>query len=93
MRRIYELYGSGYSETKVAQELIEKGYKDGGGGYGWTASKVSRVLRKPTYKGYITYNKSHVDDFLSQNRINHSEKDYVLVKGNFEPIVSEELFV
>lgn len=38
------------------------------------------------------YNKSHIDDFLSHNRINHSEEDFVLVKGNFEPIVSEKLW-
>ena len=44
------------------------------------------------YKSYMTYNKSHVDDFLSHNRINHSEEDFVLVKGDFEPIVSEELW-
>ena len=47
------------------------------------------------YKSCMTYNKSHVDDFLSHNRINHSEEDFVLVKGDFElkgdfePIVSE----
>ena len=44
------------------------------------------------YKSYMTYNKSHIDDFLSHNRINHSEEDFVLVKGDFEPIVSEELW-
>ncbi len=44
------------------------------------------------YKSYMTYNKSHVDDFLSHNRINHSEENFVLVKGDFEPIVSEKLW-
>ena len=38
------------------------------------------------------HQKSHIDDFLSHNRINHSEEDFVLVKGNFEPIVSEALW-
>lgn len=91
VRRIFNLYAEGHGETTVAKMLIEENRKDGGGGLSWTASKVSRVLRKPTYKGYMTYNKSHIDDFLSHNRINHSEEDFVLVKGNFEPIVSEEL--
>lgn len=66
--------------------------KDGGGGCTWTAGKVSRVLRKPTYKGYITYNRSHTENFLDHKRVNHAEKDYILVKGDFEPIVSEELW-
>ena len=92
VRRIFNLYAEGHGETTVAKMLIEENRKDGGGGLSWTASKVSRVLRKPTYKGYMTYNKSHIDDFLSHNRINHSEEDFVLVKGNFEPIVSEELW-
>ena len=92
VRRIFNLYAEGHGETTVAKMLIEENRKDGGGGLSWTASKVSRVLRKPTYKGYMTYNKSHIDDFLSHNRINHSEEDFVLVKGNFEPIVSEALW-
>ena len=92
VRRIFNLYAEGHGETTVAKMLIEENRKDGGGGLSWTASKVSRVLRKPTYKGYMTYNKSHIDDFLSHNRINHSEENFVLVKGNFEPIVSEELW-
>lgn len=92
VRRIFNLYAEGHGETTVAKMLIEENRKDGGGGLSWTASKVSRVLRKPTYKGYMTYNKSHIDDFLSHNRINHSEEDFVLVKGNFEPIVSEKLW-
>lgn len=92
VRRIFNLYAEGHGETTVAKMLIEENRKDGGGGLSWTASKVSRVLRKATYKGYMTYNKSHIDDFLSHNRINHSEENFVLVKGNFEPIVSEELW-
>lgn len=51
---------------------------------------VKSRLRQGLQK--MTYNKSHIDDFLSHNRINHSEEDFVLVKGNFEPIVSEELW-
>ena len=44
------------------------------------------------YKGYLTYNKSHIDDFLSHKSIKNSEQDYILVKGSFEPIISEELW-
>ena len=92
VRRIYELYAAGTGEQGVADTLMAEGRKDGGGGCTWTASKVSRVLRKPTYKGYITYNRSHTENFLDHKRVNHAEKDYTLVKGDFEPIVSEELW-
>ena len=79
-------------EQGVANTLMAEGRKDGGGGCTWTASKVSRVLRKLTYKGYITYNRSHTENFLNHKRVNHAKKDYILVKGEFEPIVSEELW-
>ena len=92
VRRIYELYAGGMGEQGVADTLMAEGRKDGGGGCTWTASKVSRVLRKPTYKGYITYNRSHTENFLDHKRVNHAEKDYILVKGDFEPIVSEKLW-
>lgn len=92
VRRIYELYAGGMGEQGVADTLMAEGRKDGGGGCTWTASKVSRVLRKSTYKGYITYNRSHTENFLDHKRVNHAEKDYTLVKGDFEPIVSEELW-
>ena len=92
VRRVYELYANGYGETAVANMLMAEGRKDGGGGCTWTASKVSRVLRKPVYKGYKAYNQSHVKDYLSHERIYHSERDYSLVKGDFPPIVSEKLW-
>ena len=69
VRRVYELYANGYGETAVANMLMAEGRKDGGGGCTWTASKVSRVLRKPVYKGYKAYNQSHVKDYLSHERI------------------------
>ena len=57
---------------------------------------ITHIIVRPKvgvgYKSYMTYNKSHVDDFLSHNRINHSEENFVLVKGDFEPIVSEKLW-
>lgn len=53
---------------------------------------MSRVLRKPVYKGYKAYNQSHVKDYLSQERIYHCERDYSLVKGDFPSIVSEKLW-
>ena len=92
VRRVYELYANGYGETAVANMLMAEGRKDGGDGCTWTASKVSRVLRKPVYKGYKAYNQSHVKDYLSHERVYHSERDYSLVKGDFPPIVSEKLW-
>ena len=54
---------------------------------------MSRVLHNATYKGCICYNKSHSDGYLTQKRIkNLDESSYIYVKGDFEPLVSEEMW-
>lgn len=58
----------------------------------WSARQVLSITKNTIYKGYLTYNKSHIDDFLSHKSIKNSEQDYILVKGSFEPIISEELW-
>ena len=59
----------------------------------WSCVKISRILRNATYMGYICYNKSRVNNFLEKKRIKNLDEDsFVLVKGDFEPIVSETLW-
>ena len=50
-----------------------------------TSQKKGTYVAGPTPFGYKRDKKAH-------NRINHSEEDFVLVKGDFEPIVSEVLW-
>ena len=42
--------------------------------------------------GYIGYNKSYRNNFLDQKIIHNKEEDYVLVKGDFEPIIPEDVW-
>ena len=93
IRLIFEKYASGMGEKAVVNELTRLGRKDGAGNVKWSCSKISRILRNATYMGYICYNKSRVNNFLEKKRINNlDESTYILKKGNFEPIVSEELW-
>lgn len=92
VRKIYELYAAGMGYKKVCAELTKLGCKNAHGNIKWTVDQIGRILRNATYKGYIGYNKSCSDGFLTQKRINHREEDFVYIKGNFEPIVSEELW-
>lgn len=93
VRMIFELYASGLGLQKVAKELMRRGRKDGAGHVNWDCSKVSRVLRKPTYMGYCVYNRSHTVDYLEHRRVNNTDEDtYVWVKGNFPAIIDEELW-
>ena len=68
------------------------GCKNAHGKVDWKIDRIGKMLRNATYKGYIGYNKSHSDGFLTQKRINHSDDDFEYIKGDFEPIVSEELW-
>lgn len=94
VRLIFQMYSSGeVGLQKIVAELYRLGRLDAGGHVSWDASKVSRVLHNATYKGYICYNKSHSDGYLTQKRIkNLDESSYIYVKGNFEPLVSEEMW-
>ena len=92
VKLIYQMYSTGkVGLQKVAAELYRLGRLDASGHVSWDASKVSRVLHNATYKGCICYNKSHSDGYLTQKRVkNLDESSYVYVKGDFEPLVSEE---
>ena len=92
VKKIFELYSTGLGYGRICAELTRLGCKNTRGEVKWTADRIGRVLRNATYKGYICYNKSHSDGYLTQKRINHRQDDYTYIKGDFEPIVSEEIW-
>ncbi len=93
VRMVYQLYSEGMGDTKIAMEMCRLHRKSGEGTVAWNAGKVGRILKNATYEGYICYNKSRSNNFLEQKRVvNHDRDTFVLVKGDFEPIVSEELW-
>lgn len=92
VRKIFELYSAGLGYKQICAELTRLGCENAQGKVQWSVDRIGRILRNATYKGYIVYNKSHSDGFLTQKRVNHREEDFVYVKGNFEPIVSPELW-
>lgn len=93
IRTVFELYSQGLGQKEIVNELTLRGCKDGNGKVKWSCVKISRILRNATYMGYICYNKSRVNNFLEKKRIKNLDEDsFVLVKGDFEPIVSETLW-
>ena len=93
IRTVFELYSQGLGQKEIVNELTLRGCKDGSGKVKWSCVKISRILRNATYMGYICYNKSRVNNFLEKKRIKNLDEDsFVLVKGDFEPIVSETLW-
>lgn len=92
VRRIFNLYAGGLGYQKICTQLTMEGRLNSSGKCEWSTDRVGRILRNGTYAGYLPYNKSHSDGFLTQKRVNHREEDHVYQKGYFEPLVSEELW-
>lgn len=87
---IYDYYLHGYGIKKIVNELYRLERRDSSGNVKWDVSKVNRILKNATYKGYIGYNKSSTNNYLEQKRKNNYDTStYVYHKGDFEPIISE----
>lgn len=93
IRTIYTLYSQGLGEKAIVNELGFLGCKDGRGKVCWSCAKVSRILRNKTYMGMIGYRKSTVNNYLEKKRINNLDEESIeYVKGDFVPIIDEELW-
>lgn len=91
VKMIYDLYCAGMGMSQIRDEMIRRHRKDSSGLVRWENSKISRILHNSTYKGYPAYLKSRRNNFLDQKIIRNRDEDtYMYVKGDFEPIISEE---
>ena len=92
VKMIYDLYCyERLGFTKICKELERRKRKDACGKISWCASKVSRILHNKTYAGYKGYMKSYTQDYLEHSRVvNRDRSSYMYVKGDWEPIISEE---
>ena len=91
VKMIYDMYCDGKGYTKICKELERLGRKDALGKVSWCASKIGRILHNMTYAGYKGYLKSYTTDYLEHSRVKNLDKDsYMYVKGDWEPIISEE---
>lgn len=92
---------------KISNYLNANGFKTAAGDLNWTASKVNRVLKNEKYMGYILYGKFKIVDTMTKKKVKTNIKpireDIIdeegnviqecnLVKGDWEPIVSEEVW-
>lgn len=93
VRIIYNLYLNGNGIQKIRNQLYILHRKNASGIVKWDCTTISRILHNATYKGYMGYLKSCVNNFLEQKTIrNNDESTYLYKKGNFEPIISEEVW-
>ena len=90
VRRMYELYTELHSVRKVRDALNEQGYRNQRGNL-FTDENISRIVKNVMHKGWVILNRHH-RDFDSKEIIEKSEEEWVIVKNDHEPIVSEELW-
>ena len=90
VRLIFDMYEQGYGSLVIAKTLKERGCLTASGTTNWKSNFITRIIRNATYKGYIGYNKSYSNSYLEQRRMFNSDEDYVYIRGDFEPIISEE---
>lgn len=87
VRRIFEMFVSGYKIKKIADTLRMSGVVNKAGNY-IDNRMVEYILYNPTYTGYVRWNPRGRS---SSARIFNNPED-ILRKSNHEPIISEELF-
>lgn len=93
VRRIFHLYVLGYSSRYIAKDLEQNGMKTVMGKEKWLTSTIDRMLSNEKYIGDALLQKTHTIDFLTKERVkNLGALPKYYVKGNHEPIISEELF-
>lgn len=93
VKHIYDLYLQGNGSRKIQFLLEQEGRKTALGKTNWSASNILRILKNPFYCGRIEYRKQYVPDYLTQKKVNNKgEIERITVKGNHQPIVSEEVF-
>ena len=90
VRKMYELYLELHSIRKVRDAMNEQGYRNKKGKL-FTEELIGRVISNSMHKGWITLNRYH-RDFDTKEIIENPEEEWVIVKDDHEPIVSEELW-
>jgi len=92
VRMIFEMYlNRNIGSKKIANELTRLRRKAASGEVKWTCANVGRIIANPTYMGYLVYGKSFSNNYLEQKRIiNGDRSTLMMVKGDFDPIISEE---
>lgn len=92
VRMIFRLYLKGKGIRTIRLELVKAGRKNSEGQVSWYESTVSRILGNPFYTGKQYQQKTTVVDFLEHKVKKNHKSEYVVIEGDYEPIISEEDF-
>ncbi len=93
VRMIYDWYLDGVGIRSIQFQLEQAGRLTAMGNANWHMANIAKILKNPFYCGILKYHKQWTPDFLEQKKINNiGDMDFTVVRGNHEPIVTEEEF-
>ena len=90
VKKAFELYLELHSVRKVRDALNEQGYRNKNGKL-FTEENISRILKNEKHKGWAILNRYH-RDFDTKEIIENPEEEWVIIKDDHEPIVTEEIW-
>ncbi|MFB1050663.1 recombinase family protein [Paraliobacillus sp. JSM ZJ581] len=88
VRKIFELYVQGNGYKSIANRLNKEGYKTKKN-KAFSINGIKTILCNPLYAGFIRYN---VRRDWSEKRRNNINPNPVIVKGQHEPIISDNIW-
>ncbi len=92
IRQIYHWYTQeGYGSAKIANMLNERGLKTKRNCQ-WSQNAVGHILRNELYTGKIINGKQEVTDFLTGQRTDKDEADWIVVDRPELRIIDDETF-
>jgi len=92
VRKIFEWYVAGNGLQKIKQLLRQHGYKTAEGNIEWHTSTLSKILSNPMYIGKQYLHQTETTDMFMHTRRKIPKEEQVIIQGDFEPIIDEELF-
>ena len=92
VRLIFEMYTTGYSQSKMVNELNERGFKTKLGTV-FRANSIHSILTNEKYTGVYVYNKSAKKDaFGKRNSHAYKDESEIRIEGGMPQIISKETF-
>lgn len=92
VKQIYKWYTEeGYGAAKIANMLNEKGYKTKRN-CKWSQNATCRILTNEIYTGKIINGKQEVSDFLTGQRRDKDETEWMVVERSELRIIEDETF-
>lgn len=92
VKMIFEWYMQGYGLKKIKILLQQNGRKTAQGNSTWHESNISRVLENPMYIGKQYQCQTSTISYLTGKKVKNPKEDWVLIPGDFEPIIDEDVF-